>query len=147
MAIQLNITYQSTQKVRRLSLVRVIWGSNPEMIKSPTRWQRLATVAILICGPWRKAAELDAAYSWHPRLSDFFFISQLSTVDTCLLVHIFLLSVLTTTTRNCLNNLRNEQEIFFHGSYNTFPKSGNKLRASNSLTTPRSAISLATDDL
>jgi len=31
-----------------ISLVRDVWGSNPEPIKSPTRCQRLATVATLI---------------------------------------------------------------------------------------------------
>jgi len=31
-----------------LLLVREVWGSNPEQIKSPTRCQRLATLATLI---------------------------------------------------------------------------------------------------
>jgi len=31
--------------VRRSLLVRKVWGSNPEPIKSPTRCQRLATAA------------------------------------------------------------------------------------------------------
>jgi len=34
--------------VRRSLLVREVWGSNPEPMKSPTRCQRLATVATLI---------------------------------------------------------------------------------------------------
>jgi len=33
-------------------------GSNPEQVKSPTRYQRIATAAILMCGPRRKAAEM-----------------------------------------------------------------------------------------
>jgi len=36
------------QVVRSLPLVREVWSSNPEPIKSPTRCQRLATVTTLI---------------------------------------------------------------------------------------------------
>jgi len=43
---------------RHSLLVRKVWGSNSEPIKSPTLCQRLATVATLMCGPWRKAAEM-----------------------------------------------------------------------------------------
>jgi len=47
-----------------LLLLREVWGSNPEPIKSPTSYQRLATAATLMCvGPWRKAVELGTAYS------------------------------------------------------------------------------------
>jgi len=46
------------QVLKRSLLVREEWESNPEPIKSPTRCQRVATVAILMCGPWRKAAEM-----------------------------------------------------------------------------------------
>jgi len=34
----------SGNRVRRLLLVREVWGSNPEMIKSPTCCQQLVTV-------------------------------------------------------------------------------------------------------
>jgi len=34
------------QVVRRLPLVREVWSTNPELIKSPTRCQRLATAAL-----------------------------------------------------------------------------------------------------
>jgi len=43
------------------------WGSNPEPIKSLTRCQRLAIAAILMCGPWCKAAKMGTAHSWHPK--------------------------------------------------------------------------------
>jgi len=39
------------QMLKCLLLVWEEWGSNPEPIKSPTRCQRLATIAILMCGP------------------------------------------------------------------------------------------------
>jgi len=52
-----------TQVVRRLLLAREVWGSNPDPIISLTRCQRLATVATLKCGTWRKAAEMGAAHS------------------------------------------------------------------------------------
>jgi len=55
------------QVIRRLLLVREVWGSNSEPKKSPTRYQRLATAAILKCGPWCKAAEKGTAHSWHPK--------------------------------------------------------------------------------
>jgi len=41
-------TGQIAQVIRRSLLVRELWGSNPELIKSPTCCQRLATVATLI---------------------------------------------------------------------------------------------------
>jgi len=47
--------------------VREVLGSNPEPIKSPTSCQQLATAATLMCGPWRKAAEMGTAYSWHSK--------------------------------------------------------------------------------
>jgi len=47
-----------SQVVRRSLLVREVWGSNLELIKFPTRYQQLATVAALMCGLWRKAAEM-----------------------------------------------------------------------------------------
>jgi len=49
------------QMVRRSFLVRKVWGLNPELIKSLTRYQRLATAATLMCGPWCKAAEMGTA--------------------------------------------------------------------------------------
>jgi len=54
---------KSMQVIRRLPLVREVWGSNPEPIKSPTRCQRLATAAPLVRGSWRKAAEMSTAHS------------------------------------------------------------------------------------
>jgi len=42
-------------------------GLNSKPTKSPTRCQRLATAATLICGPWCKAAEMGTAHSWHPK--------------------------------------------------------------------------------
>jgi len=52
---QLFFTGQTAQVVRRLLLVREVWGSNLEPIKSPTRCQRLATAATLMCwGPGAK---------------------------------------------------------------------------------------------
>jgi len=65
--MSLKLTTQMAQVVRRLLLVRKVWGSNPEPIKSPKHCQRLATVATLMCGPWRKAAEMGTAHSWHPK--------------------------------------------------------------------------------
>jgi len=56
-------TGQMALMVRRLPLVRKEWGSNLEPIKSPTRCQRLATAATLMCGPRRKAAEIGTAHS------------------------------------------------------------------------------------
>jgi len=47
--------------------VREIWGSIPKPIKSPTSCQLLAIVATLMCGPWRKAAEMGTAHSWHTK--------------------------------------------------------------------------------
>jgi len=47
-------TGQIAQVIRRLLLVREVWGPNPEPIKSPIHCQRLATAATLMCGPWRK---------------------------------------------------------------------------------------------
>jgi len=46
--------------VRRSLLVREVWGSNPEPIKSPTRCQRLATVATLIA--WALAQSRGYGY-------------------------------------------------------------------------------------
>jgi len=63
----IDYTGQMAQVVRCLLLVREVWGSNSEPIKSPTRCQRLATVAALMCGPWRIAAELGTSHSWHPK--------------------------------------------------------------------------------
>jgi len=60
-------TDQMAQVLRRLLLVREIWGSNIEPIKSPTRCQRLATAATFMCGPWPKAAEMGTAHSRHPK--------------------------------------------------------------------------------
>jgi len=51
------------QVERRLLLVRKVWGSNPTLIKSPTRCQWLATAATLMCGSCRKAAKLGTAHS------------------------------------------------------------------------------------
>jgi len=48
---------QMVPVVRRLFLMREVWGSNPEPIESPTRCQRLVTAATLKCGPWCKATE------------------------------------------------------------------------------------------
>jgi len=56
-------TGQMAQVVRRLCLVCEVWSSYPETIKSPTRCQRLATAATLMCGPWRKDAEMGTAHS------------------------------------------------------------------------------------
>jgi len=56
-------TGQMAQVVRRSLLVWEIWGSNPELIKYPTRCQQLANVATLMCGPWCKAAEMGTAHS------------------------------------------------------------------------------------
>jgi len=39
----------------------------PRPVKSPTRCQQLATVTTLVCGPWRKAAEMGTAHSCHPK--------------------------------------------------------------------------------
>jgi len=39
------------QVIRGSLLVREVWGSNPEPIKSPKRCQRLATFATLMCEP------------------------------------------------------------------------------------------------
>jgi len=50
------------QVVKRLLLVQEVWDSNPEPITTPTRCQQLATVATLMCGPWRKAVELGAGF-------------------------------------------------------------------------------------
>jgi len=50
-----------TSQLRRTLLVREVWGSNLEPNKSPTRYQQLATVATLMCRPWRKAAEMGIA--------------------------------------------------------------------------------------
>jgi len=61
------MTGQTAQVLRRLPLVREVWGSNPEPIKSHTRCQLLVTTATLMCGSWRKAAELDTAHVWHPK--------------------------------------------------------------------------------
>jgi len=47
-----------------IPLVWEVWGSNPEPIKSPKRCQQLALAATLMCGPWRKAAEMGTAHSW-----------------------------------------------------------------------------------
>jgi len=55
------------QVVKKFALVREVWGSNLEPIKSSTRCQRLATVATLSYGPWRKAAEMGTTHSWHPK--------------------------------------------------------------------------------
>jgi len=52
-----------TQVVRSWLPVREVWGSNSDPIKSPTRCQRLATAATLMCGPWRKAAEMNTDHS------------------------------------------------------------------------------------
>jgi len=43
-----SVTGQIAQVVRRSLLVREVWDSNPELIKSPTCCQRLAIVATLI---------------------------------------------------------------------------------------------------
>jgi len=48
---------------RHLLLVREVWSSNPEPIKSPTCCQRLANAATLMCGPWRKTVEMGTAHS------------------------------------------------------------------------------------
>jgi len=56
-------TGQMAQVARRSLLVREVWSSNPEPIKSPTCCQQLVTVATLMCGHWRKAAEMDTAHS------------------------------------------------------------------------------------
>jgi len=62
--IMFNITGQMVQVKRRLSLVReASWGSNLEPIKYSACCQLLATVATLMCGPWRKDAEMDTAHS------------------------------------------------------------------------------------
>jgi len=42
------------QEVKRSLPMREIWGLNPELIKSPTRCQRLATAATLKCGSCEK---------------------------------------------------------------------------------------------
>jgi len=48
-------TGQMAQVVRRSLLVREVWDSNPEPIKSPARCQRLATAATLeVLGPGAK---------------------------------------------------------------------------------------------
>jgi len=57
------VTGQMSQVIRRSLLVQEVRGSNPEPIKSPKRCQQLATVTTLMCGPWRKVAEMGAAYS------------------------------------------------------------------------------------
>jgi len=54
--LNLLCTGQMAQGERRLHLVLEVWGLNPEQIKSPTLWQRHATVATLKCGPWCKDA-------------------------------------------------------------------------------------------
>jgi len=55
------------QVVKRLLLVREVWGSNPKPIKSPTRCQQPATAATWMCGPWRKATEMGTAHSLHSK--------------------------------------------------------------------------------
>jgi len=49
------------------SMMRKEWDSNPEPIKSPARYQRLATAVTVMCGPWRNAAEMGAAQLLHPK--------------------------------------------------------------------------------
>jgi len=58
--MKLSYTGQMPQVVRRSLLVREVWDSNPERVKSPTRCQQLTTV-----GSWRKAAEMGTAHSRH----------------------------------------------------------------------------------
>jgi len=62
------IVQKMTQVVRRLLLLREVWGLNARPIKSPKRCQRFATAATLKCGPWRKAAEMGTAHSWRSKL-------------------------------------------------------------------------------
>jgi len=57
------MTGQLAQVVISLPLVREVWSSYPEPIKSLTFCQRLATAATFMCGPWRKAAEMGTAHS------------------------------------------------------------------------------------
>jgi len=59
--------------------VQVVWGSNPEPIKSPTRCQRLALAATLMCGakPRRWAPltrEPERVLSEYKKRFDFFLI-------------------------------------------------------------------------
>jgi len=66
--MKIKLTGQMTQVVRRLPMAREVWSLNLELIKSPTRCQQLATVATLKDGPWRKAAKMGTANSWHPKV-------------------------------------------------------------------------------
>jgi len=61
--LNIDLTAQIAKVVRRSLLVREVGGSNLEPIKSPTRCQRLATVATLMCEPWAQAAEMGTAHS------------------------------------------------------------------------------------
>jgi len=63
--------FQMTQVVRRLLLMREVWGSNPKPIKSSTRCQRLTAASTLMYGPWRKAAELGTGHSGVVTLDEF----------------------------------------------------------------------------
>jgi len=64
-----HLIYRMAQVVRRLPLVRDLLGLNAEPIKYSTRYQRLATVATLMCGPCRKAAEIGTAHSYISHIS------------------------------------------------------------------------------
>jgi len=59
--------FLTAQVLRHLLLMQKVRSSNPELIKSPTRCQRLAIAATLMCVLWRKATELGTAHSWHPK--------------------------------------------------------------------------------
>jgi len=52
--------------VRRMLLVQEVMGSNPDPIKSPTRYHRLVIAATLKCRPWHKAAEMGTVHSLTP---------------------------------------------------------------------------------
>jgi len=51
------------QVIKRLLLIRKLWGTNPKPIKSHTRCQQPVTAASLIYGPWRKAAKMGTDHS------------------------------------------------------------------------------------
>jgi len=50
----INATGQRAQVVKYSLLVQEVWGDSP--LLQP--W---------LCGPWRKAAEMGTAHSWHPK--------------------------------------------------------------------------------
>jgi len=66
MHLKLKFDRPDSTSGKRSLLVREVWKSRVN--QTPMRCQRLAIVAILMCGPWCKAAEMGTgiAHSWHP---------------------------------------------------------------------------------